>query len=161
MEDLTKNKKDSKNADTAKQLDIEKQPSTNLNQETDLEKELKKELDSYKKENADLHRMLEGKEVEVEDLRDSLDSKELLVKDLEEALKVANEAIENSKVIIEEFENAFLNKSGLNSSKPIESTDIIAVKGDQERTFPKPAWDSLPADKNGWQIKVETPEEAK
>ena len=32
MEDLTKNKKDSKNAETAKQLDIEKQPSTNLSQ---------------------------------------------------------------------------------------------------------------------------------
>ncbi|WP_313515634.1 hypothetical protein [Sphingobacterium sp.] len=138
MEDLTKNKKDSK-AETAKELDIEKKPSATQNQETDLEKELRKELDSYKNENADLNRMLEGKEVEVKDLK----------LELENTKKELNEA----NALVESFNKP----ESLKDNKSV----VIAVKGDQERTFPKLAWDALPADKSGWQIKVETPEEAK
>ncbi len=44
----------------------------------------------------------------------------------------------------------------------VETKDvIIAVKNGQEREFPVMAWKNMPKGKNGWQIKVKTPKEAR
>lgn len=47
--------------------------------------------------------------------------------------------------------------------RPTKTTkdEVVAVKGDRERAFPRSAWNNLGSNKGGWAQKVETPKEAK
>lgn len=117
----------------------------------DLEKSnqlLQDEITVLKLKNTSLEKDLKEK---LEQAYEVVESKDSVIRELEET-------IENSKTVIAEFENGFLDKVAANAS--IQKDEVVAVKGDLERSFPRLAWDSLPTDKSGWHIKIETPKEA-
>lgn len=90
--------------------------------------------------------------------KDALDEAGGLIILQNDRIKNLQDTAENYKAVIAEFENKPLGKLASNTS--IQKDEVHAVKGSQERTFPRLAWDSLSKDKNGWQIKVEIPKEA-
>ncbi|WP_343320220.1 hypothetical protein [Sphingobacterium multivorum] len=82
-----------------------------------------------------------------------------------EAVNNGTIELEKCKGNVEHYNRLLESKDGLlfdpkaNTTEE-EKDEVIAVKNGLERHFPRMAWDSLPADKGGWKIKVETPKEA-
>ena len=97
-------------------------------------------------------------EEDAEFLKEKLELAHEVVENKDSVIRKLEETIENSKTVIAEFENGFLDKVAANAS--IQKDEVVAVKGDLERSFPRLAWESLPKDKSGWHNKVETPKEA-
>ncbi|WP_313418819.1 hypothetical protein [Sphingobacterium multivorum] len=79
-----------------------------------------------------------------------------------ENVKDLNRLLENKDGIIFSLEQRL--GAGTKSSDAdlgeVSKDEIVAFKNGIERNFPRLAWESLPADKGGWRIKVETPKEA-
>ncbi len=82
-----------------------------------------------------------------------------------EAVNTGTVELEKCKDNVKDFNRLLESKDGLlfipgSASSPEDKDEVLAVKNGLERRFPRMAWDSLPADKGGWKIKVETPKEA-
>lgn len=93
---------------------------------------------------------------------ESLNNTSVELENCKENVKDLNRLLESKNTDIYSLEKRLevVTKPSESDLEEVSKDEIVAVKNGVERNFPRLAWESLPADKGGWKIKVETPKEA-